>query len=101
MKRNKLGKFSEDAKNAEELALEKEKGEEERAKTFKVGDRCETSVPKQAKRHGVVMYIGTFNSYNFNDVVETGKSEVLKSASLQNCDCTLMNSSVTILQDNA
>lgn len=59
MKRNKLGKFSEDAKNAEELALEKEKGEEERAKTFKVGDRCETSVPKQAKRRGVVMYIGS------------------------------------------
>jgi len=58
MKRNKMGKFSDQAKQDEEKAKEKELKEEELAKTFKVGDRCETTVPKQPKRRGAIMYIG-------------------------------------------
>ena len=63
MKRNKVGKFSEDAKEAELKEAQKELEEEKRAKTFKVGDRCQVSVPKQQKRLGVLMYIGTFLSF--------------------------------------
>jgi len=58
MKRNKMGKFSDQAKQDGEKAKEKELKEEELAKTFKVGDRCETTVPKQPKRRGAIMYIG-------------------------------------------
>ena len=60
MKRNKLGKFSEEAKVAAEKELEKEKNETAKALSFKVGERCQTSVPKQPVRRGAIAYIGMF-----------------------------------------
>ena len=58
MKKNKIGKYSEDAKQAEEKLKQKEANEENLAKTYTVGARCQTSVPKQPKRRGVIMFIG-------------------------------------------
>ncbi len=53
-----MGKYSEDAKAAEERAQQKELEEEQIAKSMKIGDRCEVAVPKQAKKRGCVMYTG-------------------------------------------
>ena len=53
-----MGKYSEDAKRAEEKMKEKEVNEENLAKTYVIGARCQTSVPKQPKRRGVIMFIG-------------------------------------------
>lgn len=58
MKRNKMGKFSEEAKQAAEKEKEKEEQQTARALTFKVGERCQTTVPKNPVRRGVVMFIG-------------------------------------------
>lgn len=58
LKQNKMGKYSEGAKLAEEKAIEKELQEEQIAKAMKIGDRCEVCVPKQPKRRGAVMYKG-------------------------------------------
>lgn len=58
MMKNKVGKFSEEAKNKEEIEKKKELEEFEKAKLFKIGDRCETVVPKQPRRRGSVQYIG-------------------------------------------
>jgi len=58
MMKNKMGKFSEEAKKNEELQKQKELEEYEIAKKFKIGDRCQTSVPKQPKRLGSVQYTG-------------------------------------------
>lgn len=58
MMKHKMGKFSEDALKNEELAKQKELEEYEKAKQLKVGDRCETIVPKQPRRRGSVQYIG-------------------------------------------
>ena len=57
---NKMGKFSEDAQKNEELAKQKELVEFEKGKLLKIGDRCETIVPKQARRRGCIQYIGNF-----------------------------------------
>eukprot|EP00112_Aurelia_sp_Birch-Aquarium-sp1_P014184 Seg3045.5 transcript_id=Seg3045.5/GoldUCD/mRNA.D3Y31 product="Tubulin-folding cofactor B" protein_id=Seg3045.5/GoldUCD/D3Y31 len=59
LKQNKMGQFSDDAKNAEERAKQKEIQEEEKAKAMKIGDRCEVSVPKQPTKRGAIMYIGS------------------------------------------
>ena len=58
MKKNKIGKYSEDAKRSEEKLKEKEANEENLAKTYVIGGRCQTSVLKQPKRRGVIMFIG-------------------------------------------
>jgi len=58
MRMNKVGNFSEEAIEAKKREFEEEEKETQRAKTFKIGDRCETSVPKQQKRRGCVMFIG-------------------------------------------
>jgi len=62
MMKNKVGKFSDEAQNQaqnqEEVAKRKEAEELEKAKKLKVGDRCETTVPKQPRRRGSVAYIG-------------------------------------------
>lgn len=58
MRINKVGNFSAEALEAKEKQKLKEEEETTRASTFKVGERCETTVPKQPKRRGVVMYIG-------------------------------------------
>lgn len=58
MKRNKLGKFSDEAKEAAEKEKKKEEEQTARASTFNIGDRCQTSVPKYPLRRGVIMFIG-------------------------------------------
>ena len=58
MKMNKVGNYSSEALEAKEKQKEKEEDETARALTMKVGSRCETTVPKQPKRRGVIMYIG-------------------------------------------
>eukprot|EP00794_Sanderia_malayensis_P020457 gene20457-22473_t len=58
LRKNKMGKFSDEAQNADERARQKELHEEELAKSMKIGNRCEICVPKQPKRRGTVMYIG-------------------------------------------
>ena len=60
MKKNKMGKYSETAREAGAREVEKEKEEEARGKTFKVNDRCEVSLKNIPKQRGVIMYLGLF-----------------------------------------
>ncbi|MCL4130027.1 UNVERIFIED_CONTAM: hypothetical protein GTU68_032872 [Idotea baltica] len=59
LQRNKLGKFNEE----EQARLTKEKEEnerkeEEKAKSIKIGERCEIRLQGEAARRGVVMFVG-------------------------------------------
>ncbi|XP_065661494.1 tubulin-folding cofactor B isoform X2 [Hydra vulgaris] len=58
MKKNKMGKFSEAAKEAEVREAEVEKEEEAKGKTFKINDRCEVSIKNFPKQRGMIMYLG-------------------------------------------
>lgn len=62
LKQNKLGKFSDEAQDAEERAKQKELDEEEMSKSMKIGDRCEVTVPKQPTKIGTVMFKGNLPS---------------------------------------
>jgi len=61
MRMNKVGNFSAEAIASKQKEAEKEEEEKKRSLTFKVGERCETSVAKQPKRRGVVMFKGIEN----------------------------------------
>jgi tubulin-folding cofactor B len=59
LERNRLGKYNEDEvkKKAEEQQT-KEAEEEKVAKALKVDERCEVTVAGQARRRGVIKFIG-------------------------------------------
>jgi len=58
MRMNKCGNFSDEAIAAKKKEAEEEEKLKQRALTFKIGDRCETTVPKQPKRRGAIMFVG-------------------------------------------
>ncbi|PVD26663.1 hypothetical protein C0Q70_14341 [Pomacea canaliculata] len=58
--RNRLGRFNEEEqKKKEEEKQKKEEEEREKAKSMKIGDRCEVHVPGQPNRRGTVRYVGS------------------------------------------
>lgn len=59
LEKNKLGKYNEEEmkRRAEEKKREEEM-EEEMACLYKVGDRCEVSVPNQPRRRATILYVG-------------------------------------------
>ncbi|CAL1542131.1 unnamed protein product [Lymnaea stagnalis] len=58
--KNKLGRFNKEEMMRKEAELKaKEEANEEKAKSFKVGDRCEVRVVGQPTRRGSVKYVGT------------------------------------------
>ena len=67
-----MGKYSENAQQQEERVKQKEMEEEIKAKTLKVGDRCEVSVPKQPTKRGNVMYVGKYHQQYLCDFCFAG-----------------------------
>lgn len=55
---NKLGRFSQEHSIKERDLIDKEKMESEKAKSIKIGDRCEVEVKGQPHRRGAVMFVG-------------------------------------------
>lgn len=60
LKRNKLGKYSEEElQKRESLKKQEEEEEAKKLETLKVGDRCEVKIPGQPTRRAAIKYIGT------------------------------------------
>lgn len=58
LRKNKFGQFSDQAKDANERARQKEIEEENKSKLMKIGDRCEVTVSQQPAKLGSVQFIG-------------------------------------------
>lgn len=81
LRKNKFGQFSDQAKDANERARQKEIEEENKSKLMKIGDRCEVTVSQQPAKLGSVQFIGMFI---FQNLIRLSKSVYMLSIKLQN-----------------